>query len=79
MDMISGGLGSQPEMEAGSRQWKHQILALRPVVSDKGLALWLCRESPQRWKVVKQVKYSLSEKKSIVYVDRHMGRLRESP
>ena len=26
---------------------------------------------------MKQVKYSLSEKKSIVYVDRHMGRLRE--
>ena len=28
--------GSQPEIGVGSRQWKHQILITRPVVSDKG-------------------------------------------
>ena len=29
-------LGSQPEIEAGSQWWEHQILAAIPVVSDKG-------------------------------------------
>ena len=53
-------LASQPEIDAGSQQWKHQILATRPMVSDKALALQLCRkEFPQRWKVLKQVKYLL--------------------
>ena len=36
------------------------ILAIRPVVSDKALALQLCRkEYPHSWKIVKQVKYVL--------------------
>ena len=30
------GLGSQPETEAGSHWEEHQILAIRPVVSDTG-------------------------------------------
>lgn len=43
--MILGGLGlnalgqgwrSQPEMEAGSQQGKHQIPVTRPAVNDKG-------------------------------------------
>ena len=29
-------MGSQPETEAGSQWGEHQILATRPVVSDKG-------------------------------------------
>ena len=40
------------------------ILAIRPVVSDKALALQLCRkEFPQRWKVVKQAKCLLGGKR----------------
>ena len=53
---LERGLGSQPETEAGTRWWKHQILATRPAVSDKGPGLQLCRkEVPQRWKAVEQV------------------------
>jgi len=33
---LEWGLGSQSEIEAGSRQWRRQILATRPVVRDKG-------------------------------------------
>ena len=62
--MISGGLSlqqlevPQPDIEARSRQWEHQILAASPVVSDKALALSLCRkEFPQKQKVVKQSVY----------------------
>ena len=33
---LEWGLGSQSETEAGSRQWRHQILTARPVVGDKG-------------------------------------------
>ena len=33
---LKRGFGSQPEIGVGSRQWKHQILITRPVVSDKG-------------------------------------------
>ena len=33
---LKQGLGSWPEVEPGSWQWKHQILAIRPVISDKG-------------------------------------------
>ena len=46
------GLGFPARDWAGSQQYKHQILATRPVVSDG------CRkEFPQRRKVVKQVTY----------------------
>ena len=33
---LEPGLGSQPEVGVGLQQWKNQILATRPVVSDKG-------------------------------------------
>ena len=76
--MISGGLGSQPEMEAGSWQWKHQILALRPVVSDKGpgpLALQkgisTTTESNEACEVF------IRRKTSTVAVDRLRGRVPE--
>ena len=32
---LEQGFGSQ-DIVAGSQQWKHQILATRPMVSDKG-------------------------------------------
>ena len=51
---LKQGSGSQLEIEAGP-VGDHQILASGLVVSDKALALRLCRkEFPQRWKVVKQ-------------------------
>ena len=72
---LEWSLGSQPEIEARSWWWEHQILANRPVVSDKGPDLQLCwKEFLQRWKVVKQV--FIKRKKSTVHVDRYTGRLR---
>ena len=48
MVLISGALkqafGSRPDIEVKLQEWEHQILATRPVVSDKALALQLCRE-----------------------------------
>ena len=45
------------------------MLASNPVVSDKALALWLCRkEFPQRQKVVKQIKYLLRGGKNKKYI-----------
>ena len=65
---LKQGLGSQLETEA-RLVGDHQILASGLVVSDKALALWLCRkEFPQRWKVVKQ---SIKSKKSTVHVGIH--------
>ena len=72
------GFGSWSVTEVRSWQWEHRILATRPVVSDKALAPWLCRnEFPQRWKVVKQVRKQVFIRKKRVCVDRYMGRLRE--
>ena len=72
MVLISGGLdlqclGAGPEFPtrdwAGWQRRKQQILAPRPVVSDKGPGPRLCRkEFPQRQKVVKQVKSLLGGK-----------------
>lgn len=64
-------------LKLGSGGWKYQIVATRPVVSDKRPGLQLRRtEFPQRKRVVRQVKY-LRWEKSTVCVDRPMGRLRE--
>ena len=41
---------SQPETKVRSSRWEHQILATRLVVSDKALALWLCRKFPTKMK-----------------------------
>ena len=35
-DGLEWGLGSQPEFKTGLQKWKHQILAPRTMVSDKG-------------------------------------------
>ena len=46
---LEQGLDSQPEIEAGWRQWKYQILATKPVISDEDSGVWLYRkEFPQR-------------------------------
>ena len=76
--MISGGLGSQPEMEAGSRQWKHQILAPRPVVSDKDTgSLASLRRISTKMESSEASKVFTGRKKSTECVDRRTGRLRE--
>ena len=79
MDVISGGLGSQPEMEAGSRQWKQQILALRPMVSDKGPGPLALQRTSTEMERSEASEVFIRRKKSIVCVDRHTARLgRES-
>ena len=76
--MISGGLGSQPEMEAGSRQWKHQILAPRPVASDKDTgSLASQRRISTKMESSEASKVFTGRKKSTECVDRRTGRLRE--
>ena len=46
---LEQGLASQPEAEAGLHQWKHQILATIPAVSDKGPGpLALQKRIPQK-------------------------------
>ena len=77
--VISGGLGSQPAMEAGSWQWKHQILALRPVVSDKGPGPLALQRTSTEMESSEASKVFIRRKKSTVCVDRHTARLgRES-
>ena len=62
-------MGSQPETEAGSQWGEHQILATRPVVSDKGPGPLVCRkEFPQRWKVMNQIKYLLRGGKKVKFL-----------
>ena len=56
-------LGSQAEIEVGEWWWEHQILATRPVVSDKvpdSLAFW--KRIPSKTEIEKQVKSLLGEK-----------------
>ena len=67
LQTINAGEGMEKRklsFERGLQWWKHQILATRPVVSDKGSGLWLYRKQfPQRQKVVKQIKCLLRGKK----------------
>ena len=75
---LERGLGSQLEIEAGSQRGEHQMLATRPVVSDKGPdSLALQKRIPKRWKVMNQIKYLLRGKKSKILVDSHTGGLQE--
>ena len=72
--------GSQPETEAGYRQGRHRIPATRPVVSDKALALRLCRkEFTRKWKVVKQVKCLLGKRVWYMWIDTWAGSERVVP
>ena len=77
---LKQGFGSRPETEVGLQRWEYRNLATRPAVSDKPLALRLCRkEFPQRWKVVKQVKYLLGGKRvQYVWIDTREDSERES-
>ena len=53
---LKQGYSSPPEIEVRSQQWECWILATRPVVSDKVLALQLFRrEFPQRQEIMNQV------------------------
>ena len=54
-----------------------QVLTTRPMVSDKALALQLCREFPQS-QSSETIEVFIRRRKSKVLADRHMGRLRES-
>ena len=67
------GWVSPPETEAGSRQWKHQVLAIRSVVSDKGLASWLSVQSLSHvwlfanpWMAACQASLSLTNSRSLL-------------
>ena len=71
----------------GYSLWGHKELDMtewlrtyRLEVSDQGVALGLCRkEFPQRWKVVKQVKYLLEGKRAkYMWRDTRGGLLRVS-
>ena len=71
---LKQGFGSSSEIEVRSWQWESWILATRPVVCDKALALGFWRnEFPQRWKVVKQVKCVLVGGKGVKYVWKDTG------
>ena len=82
--MISGSLGLQrlevklgvPEFGARLWQLKHQILATRPVVSDKGPGpLALQKRIPIKMESSETIKVLIKGGKCMVYVDRHMGKL----
>ena len=63
LQWLEAGFGFPAREWAGSWWWKHQVLAVRPVVSDKDSELRLYRkEFPQRQKVVMQVKCLLGGK-----------------
>ena len=66
--------------EFGARLWqlKHQILATRPVVSDKGPGpLALQKRISTKIESSETSKGLIKGGKCMVYVDRHMGKLRE--
>ena len=70
----------QPEIEVSSQKWEHQILAVRPVVNDKALALRLCRKRIPTKTKSSETKYlsrGRKKKESTVCADRHTGELRE--
>jgi len=83
--LVSAGLGLQWLVvglqflagDCGQVTAMSQVLTIRPVVSDKALALQLCREFPQR-QSSETTEVFIGRKKSKVLVDRHMGRLIES-
>ena len=72
-------MGSQPETEAGSQWGEHQILATRPVVSDKGPGpLALQKRIPTKMESNEPNKVFIKRgKKSKILVDSHIGGLQE--
>ena len=80
--MISGSLGLQrlevrlgvPEFGARLWQLKHQTLATRPVVSDKGPGpLALQKRIPTKIESSEIDKLFIRRKRSTVHVDRYTG------
>ena len=68
------GFGSWPVTEVGSRWWEHWILATRPVVSDKALALWLCRERiPTKMESSETTKVLIKRRKEYVWINAREG------
>ena len=62
LQWLGAGLWFPTRDQAGSLQWKQQVLGTSPVVSGKGPVLWLCRkEFLQRQKVAKQVFFEEKE------------------
>ena len=76
---LKQGFSSWSVTEVRSRGWEYRILATRPVVSDKALALRLCRKRiPAKTESSETSKEFIRRKKrSTVCVDRHTGGLRE--
>ena len=69
---------SQPELDARLRQQEHQILATRPVVSDKGPGpLALQKIISTKTESCDSSQVIIKRKKSTVCMDRHTGGLRE--
>ena len=74
---LEWGLGSQPGTEVVWWRWKHQVLATRPVVNDKGAGPWTLQKRISAKKESSEArKVFIRRKKSTVRVDRQMGRLR---
>ena len=68
-----------PRDWAGSRWWKYQILASRPVVSDKGSGpLALQKRILRKTKSSETCEVFIRRKKSTVCVDRHTGRFKQT-
>ena len=75
---LEQGLGSQPEIEAGSRWRKHQTLASRPMISDKGPgSSALQKRIPIKIESSEASEVFIKRKRAQnVWIDMHMGRLR---
>ena len=71
---LEQGLRSQPEVEARSQWWEHQILAPTPVVSGP---LVLQKRIPTKTERSEASEIFIRREKSTVHVGRHTGRLRE--
>ena len=75
---LEWGLGSQPETEAGSWWQKHQTLATRSLVSDKKPGpLAFQKRISTKMESSEASKVFIRRKKSIIQVDRHMGKLKK--
>ena len=57
------GFSSQPETEDRLRQWEHQILATRPVVSDQALTLVLRKRIPTKTESTEASKVFIGRKR----------------
>ena len=76
---LKQGFSSRPVIEFGLGWWEQRILATRPVVSDKALALQLCRkEFPPKTESSETSKVFIKRKKEYVWIDTQVDSERES-